>query len=101
MSLARYRPPQPWKHPDDRRPPISLAPGNRMEWGNMDLVSAFQDVAHAQAEIPPAMRVGFPLLFPVSRAYGSCRCDQRRGQLCVDPGARRGVSWGRDANYYD
>jgi hypothetical protein len=101
LKLACYRPEQLWKHPDERRPPISLAPGNRMEWGNMDLVPAFQAVADTQAEIPAHSEgwIGFTFPVPVSMGAVDATSDEASYALTLEPA--EGVSWGRDARYYD
>jgi len=101
LRLARYQPEHPWKHPDDRRPPISLAPGNRIEWGNMDLLSAFQPLAEAKAEVPARYEGWVLFAFPGAISMGpvDATSDEASYALTLDQAA--GVSWARDASYYD
>ena len=101
LELAYYQAQRRWKHPDERRPPISLAPGNRMEWGNMDRPVAFRPVVRASA-IAPAHFEGwlrFAFERPVSMIAADPTSDEDSYALTLSPAA--GIAWGRALHHYD
>ncbi|NLG51900.1 MAG: FAD-dependent oxidoreductase [Chloroflexi bacterium] len=101
LRLGCYQAERRWKTHDESRPPISLGPGNRIEWGNMDQVSAFQPVASAKASVPGRFEGWVSLAFdqPVPMIPKDPTSDEDSYALLLD--AAPNVFWGRDERYCD